>query len=126
MSILKYEKNLHEVKYQLFICLFTKLRFPNRLDNHADMHGHVDAGMRIAAGSPKAFAQVGIIVNPALQLAMGHLRIERGKVTLGQLGAAIGTDGKCFHRMNSDFVFTDVKILKIRQNTIHWSNYNQR
>ena len=91
-----------------------------------DAYGHVDAGMRIAAGSPKALAQVGIIVNPALQLAVGHLRIECGKVTLGQLGAAIGTDGKCFHRMNSVFVFTDVKILKIKQSTIHRSNYNQR
>ena len=90
------------------------------------MHGHIDAGMRIAAGSLEAFAQVGIIVNPALQLAMGHLRIERWKVTLGQLGAAIGTDGKCFHRMNSDFVFTDVKILKIKQSTIYRSDYNQR
>ena len=90
------------------------------------MHRHVDAGMRIAAGSLEAFAQVGVIVDPALQLAVGHLRIERGEVTLGQLGAAIGTDDKCFHRMNSDFVFTDVKILKIRQNTIQRSYYNQR
>ncbi len=89
------------------------------------MHGHVDAGMRIAAGGLEAFAQVGIIVDPALQLAMGHLRIERGEVALGQLGAAIGTDDKVFHRLLSDFVFTEVKILKIRQNTIIKGNNNQ-
>ena len=89
------------------------------------MHGHIDTAAGMAAGSLEAFAQVGVIVDPALQLAVGHLRIERGEVTLGQLGAAIGTDDKCFHRMNSDFVFTDVKILKIRQNTIIKGNNNQ-
>ena len=53
------------------------------------MHGHVDAAAGIAACCQEAFAQVGIIVYPALQFAVGHLRIEVGEVTLGQLGAPV-------------------------------------
>ena len=89
------------------------------------MHGHVDAAAGIAAGGPETFTQAGIIVYPALQLAVGHLRIEFREITLGQLGAAIGTDDEMFHKFLSDVVFTVVKILKISGNSMPGSIFNQ-
>ena len=70
----------------------------DRLDNHADMHGHVDTAAGMATGSLQTFAQVGIEVDPLLQFAVGRLRIEAGEIELGQLGAAVCADGECFHR----------------------------
>lgn len=81
-----------------------KSGFADCFDNQADMHRHVDAGMGIATGLPKAFAQMGIVIDPTLQLAVGHLGIEGREVALGQLGAAIGTDGEMFHKAFAVFV----------------------
>ena len=88
------------------------------------MHGHIDTAAGMATGSLKAFAQVGIIVDPFLQHAVGCLRIETGEIELGQLGAAVSAYGECFHRIR--VVFTDVKILKISGNTMHKRSNNQQ
>ena len=78
----------------------------------------------MAAGGLKAFAQVRIIVDPFLQLAVGCLRIESGEIELGQLGAAVSAYGECFHRIR--VVFTDVKLLKISGNTMRKRSNNQQ
>lgn len=72
-------------------------RLPYRLHNHPNLYRHVDAAAGVGAGGVDALAQVRIIVYPALQFAVGDLRVERREITLGQFGAAVCADDEMFH-----------------------------
>lgn len=97
-------------------------RFSYRLYYHTDLHRHIDAAAGITVHGIQTCAKVGGIINPALELAVSRLGIQRREITLGQLCAAVSTDGKCFRFHRIHFLvhligFTTIKILNINGKT---------
>ena len=77
--------------------LHSQSRLPYRLHNHPYLYRHVHTAAGIGAGGVDALAQMGIVVYPALQFAVGHLGVERREIALRQFGAPVGADGEVVH-----------------------------
>lgn len=100
-------------------------RLSQRLHYHLHLDRQKHAALRIAAHGIEPLAQVGAIINPALQFAVGHLRIERRKVTLGKLRTPISTNDEIFHNLMNLMFLSDVKLLKMSETSIQNMDFNQ-